>query len=154
MPANFSFSGAKITPEGERYLKEINRLVESEIRVGFQSGESSYDDGTDLVAVAAYNEYGTSDTPARPFMKQSFENHEQELRAACENAFKGVSSGGSAETALKQLGVFAKGLIQEEIASGSFEPNKPSTIKKKGSARPLIDTGLMRQSVNYTIKKG
>ena len=32
------------------------------------------------------------------------------------------------------------------------EPNAPSTIRKKGSDKPLIDTGRLRQSVNYVIK--
>lgn len=153
MAANFYFSGAKLTAEGKKFLDEVNKLTESVIHVGFQAGDGSYDDGTDLVTVAAYNELGTSDTPARPFMKQSFENHEPELQQACAHAFKTVSNGGKAETALNQLGTFAKGLIQDEIVSGSFEPNAPSTIKKKGSSQPLIDTGYMRQSVNFVIKK-
>ena len=151
--ADFFFSGAEVTPEGKRFLSEIKKLTESVIHVGFQADQSHYENGTDLVDVAAYNEFGASDIPARPFMKQSFENHEPELKAACTAAYQKVSAGGTAEQALKELGAFAKGLIQEEIANGSFEPNAPSTIRKKGSERPLIDTGFMRQSVNYVIKK-
>jgi len=153
MPANFNFEGAKLTPEGKKFMAEINKLIESTIHVGFQAGENAYEDGTDLVDVAAYNEFGSSDRPPRPFMKQSFENHEPELKQACAHAYQTVSTGGSAEQALKQLGVFARGLVQEEIVNGDFEPNAPSTIKKKGSEQPLIDTGFMRQNVNYVIKK-
>ena len=58
----------------------------------------------------------------------------------------------SAEQALADLGVTVKGIVQEEIVEGDFAPNATSTIKKKGSERPLIDTGHMRQSVNYVIK--
>ena len=36
---------------------------------------------------------------------------------------------------------------------GGFAPNAESTIKKKGSDQPLIDTGYMRQSVNYVVKR-
>lgn len=45
------------------------------------------------------------------------------------------------------------GLVQEKIESGSYEPNAPSTIRKKKSDKPLIDTGRMRQSVKYVIRK-
>lgn len=154
MPVNFNFAGAKVTAEGQKYIRELNELADSVIHVGFQADSGSYEDGTSIVEVAAYNEFGSSDTPARPFMKQSFENHEPELHQACARAYQVVSAGGSTQTALKELGVFAKGLIQEEIGSGSFAPNAPSTIARKGSAQPLIDTGLMRQSVNYTIERG
>ena len=43
--------------------------------------------------------------------------------------------------------------VQKEIVDGSFEPNAESTIKKKGSDKPLIDTGTMRQSVTYVVRK-
>ena len=64
-----------------------------------------------------------------------------------------VNSGGSAEQALQQLGAMAKGLVQDEIVNGDFAPNAESTIQKKGSEQPLIDTGTMRQSVNFVIKR-
>ena len=148
-----AFGFTDLTPEGKRYFKELEKLMKLEVQVGFQAGEKTYEDGTDLVDVAAYNEYGSSDTPARPFMKQSFENHEDELQKACDRVNQTLNKGGTAEAGLKELGVFVKGLVQDEIVDGGFEPNAPSTIKQKGSAQPLIDTGTMRQSVNYVIKK-
>ena len=127
-------------------------MTDMEIQVGFQ-GDQKYEDGTSIAQVAAVNEFGASDIPERPFMRQSFENHEGELQAACDAAQRLVSSGGSAEQALQQIGVVAKGLVQDEIVNGGFAPNAESTIKKKGSDQPLIDTGYMRQSVNYVVKR-
>lgn len=143
---------SNMTPEGKRYFRELEKLAKLEVRVGFQ-GDETYEDGTSLAEVAAYNELGTSDTPARPFMKQSFEKHEKELQAACDRVNKAIVGGASAEQALDGLGVTVKGIVQEEIVDGGFAPNAPSTIKKKGSERPLVDTGHMRQSVNYVVKK-
>lgn len=142
-----------MTPEGKRYFRELKKLAELEIRVGFQSGADPYEDGTDLVDVVAYNELGSSDIPARPFMKQSFENHEDELKNGCDLVNRTLAAGGTAEQALDKLGVIVKGLVQEEIVDGDFTPNAEATVKKKGSAQPLIDTGHMRQSVNYVIKR-
>ena len=127
-------------------------MTDMEIQVGFQ-GDQKYEDGTSIAQVAAVNEFGASDIPERPFMRQSFENHEGELQAACDAAQRLVSSGGSAEQALQQIGVVAKGLVQDEIVNGGFAPNAESTIKKKGSEQPLIDTGTMRQSVNFVVKR-
>lgn len=141
-----------MTPEGKRYFKELEKLAKLEVRVGFQ-GDEAYEDGTSVAEVAAYNELGTSDTPARPFMKQSFEKHEKELQTACDQVNKAIVAGSSAEKALNVLGATVKGIVQEEIVDGEFAPNAPSTVKKKGSEKPLIDTGHMRQSVNYVVKK-
>lgn len=141
-----------MTPEGKRFLKELRKLEQLEVRVGFQAGQHTYEDGADLAEVAAFNELGSSDTPARPFMRQSFENHEAELQAACEEANKVIANGGTAQQALQKIGVFTKGLVQQEIVDGGFAPNAESTIAKKGSEKPLIDSGLMRESVNFVIK--
>ena len=146
------FGFTDLTPEGKKYFRELKKMTDMEIQVGFQS-DQKYEDGTSIAQVAAVNEFGASDIPERPFMRQSFENHEGELQAACDAAQRLVSSGGSAEQALQQIGVVAKGLVQDEIVNGGFAPNAESTIKKKGSEQPLIDTGTMRQSVNFVIKR-
>ena len=146
------FAGVNLTPEGKRYFKELKKLKKLEVQVGFQAGEAKEENGVDIAEIAAYNELGSSGTPARPFMKQSFENHEDQLRAACATVEKKIQGGATAEEALETLGVFCKGLVQQEIVDGGFAPNAPSTIARKGSDQPLIDTGTMRQSVNYVIK--
>ena len=146
------FGFTDLTPEGKKYFRELKKMTDMEIQVGFQ-GDQKYEDGTSIAQVAAVNEFGASDIPERPFMRQSFENHEGELQAACDVAQRLVSSGGSAEQALQQIGVVAKGLVQDEIVNGGFAPNAESTIKKKGSEQPLIDTGTMRQSVNFVVKR-
>ena len=142
-----------LTPEGKKFFRELKKLKKMEVVVGFQAGEATEENGADLVDIAAYNELGTSGTPARPFMKQSFENHEDVLKKACERVNNTVNSGGSAEQALNALGVELKGLVQSEIVEGSFVPNAPATIERKGSDKPLIDTGTMRQSVNYVVRQ-
>ena len=146
------FGFTDLTPEGKRYFKELKKLKKLEVRVGFQAGEAKEESGADVCDIAAHNEFGSSTTPARPFMRQSFENHEAELKKACKTVESRIKVGGSAEEALETLGVFCKGLVQQEIVDGGFAPNAESTIRKKGSEQPLIDTGTMRQSVNYVIK--
>ena len=143
-----------MTAEGRRLMQQLRLLESLEVAIGFQRGENVYEDSeADVVDIAAFNELGTSSTPARPFMRQSFENHEDQLKKACALVNEKIGSGETAENALNVLGVFAKGLVQDEIVNGEFEPNAPSTIAKKNSDKPLIDTGFMRQSVNYVVRK-
>ena len=143
----------RLTPEGQRFFRELAKLKELEVRVGFQRGKSQEEDGTDMCDVAAFNELGTDHIPARPFIRQSVDDNESKINSFLKEEVKDFAQGKSAKQILKEIGNFQKDLMQDKITSGSFAPNAESTIKKKGSSKPLVDTGRMRKSVNYVIQK-
>ena len=143
----------RITPEGQRFFRELAELKELEVRVGFQRGKAQEEDGTDICDVAAFNELGTDHIPARPFIRQSVDDNESKINSFLKEEVKDFAQGKSAKQILKEIGNFQKDLMQDKITSGSFAPNAESTIKKKGSSKPLVDTGRMRKSVNYVIQK-
>lgn len=150
--ATFRLNGA-----GQKLYKQIDELKKGQVFIGFPEGEATHTgpngESADMALIAAYNEYGTSTTPARPFLKQTVDGNRDKIKAMCEQTAKDISDGKPTEQCLKQLGAFGVGLVQETIANGSFAPNSPQTVKKKGSDKPLIDTGQMRQSVHYVIRK-
>ena len=87
-------------------------------------------------------------------MRDSVDKHADQINAFIKQQKSLFAKGQiTAEQMLQAIGVFQKGLVQNDIVDGEFTPNAPSTIKRKGSDRPLIDTGKMRQSVNFVIKK-
>lgn len=144
----------RLTPEGRRFLTELEKMKRLEVRVGYQAGEATDDEGVDMCDIALWNELGTSGAhpiPARPFLRQSVDGNEDKIRAHCAQQARAIARGGTAEEALKKIGIHMKGIVQKTIKEGSFVPNAPSTIRKKGSDKPLIDTGRLRQSVNYHI---
>lgn len=143
----------RITPEGRRFLGQIEQLKKLQVQVGFQAGAAADEDGVDIANIAMWNELGTSRSPARPFMRKSVDENKDKIKAMCARQLKRLAQGASAEDILEKIGVFQKGLIQRKIVDGTFEPNAASTIRKKGSSRPLIDTGRMRQSVNFIIRR-
>lgn len=142
-----------LTPEGKKFYKMLEELADKEVRIGYQHGEHQNEDGVDLCDIAAFNELGTKDIPSRPFLRDSVDNNEAKINSFLQKRTKELANGMSAEKILKEIGVFQKGLVQEEIVNGSFVPNAEATIRRKGSSKPLIDTGRMRQSVNYVIKR-
>ena len=150
----------KLTAEGKKIVKELEELAKLEVAVGYQEGVS-YPDGTSVVEVALYNELGTVHSPSRPFIRDSLNGHKQEIEQFMQQQAKSIVNGKRAEEILKEIGVFQKELIQKEIADGNFVPNSPKTIRikeKKGNGSggtpiPLIDTGLMRQSVNFVVRE-
>lgn len=143
----------RMTPEGERFFAQIEELKRNQVFVGFQAGQVADEKGVDMAQIAMFNELGTSTAPARPFLRDSVDENEDVIRDQCGKELKKLTTGATAETVLKRVGALGVRLVQEKIESGSFEPNAPSTIKKKGSDKPLIDTGRMRQSVKYVVKR-
>lgn len=143
----------KMTPEGIKFQRMLKELADKEVRIGFQHGKATEEDGTDVCDVAAWNELGTVNMPSRPFLRKSVDENEGKINSFLQSKKKDLVRGVSAEQVLKEIGIFQKDLIQEKITEGSFAPNAESTARQKGSSKPLIDSGRMRQSVNYVIQK-
>ena len=142
----------RITPEGQRLEQTLRELNALQVRIGFQRGDVVDENGVDLCDIAMWNELGTSRSPARPFIRQTVDHHESEITAMLTRQKAALLNGSGAKEILNRIGLEVKDLMQTEIITGEFVPNAPSTIRKKGSSRPLVDTGRMRQSVNYVIK--
>lgn len=142
-----------LTPAGRQFDRILQELADKEVAVGFKHGDAAEDDGTDICDIAAWNELGTEHIPSRPFLRKSVDENEDKINEFIDHKASELMNGASAEQTLKDIGIFQKDLIQDKIEEGDFTPNAESTIRKKGSSKPLIDTGRMRQSVNYWIRQ-
>lgn len=148
----------KMTADGLKFEQMLRELAEMEVRIGFQHGKATEEDGTDICDVAAWNELGTEHMPSRPFLRKSVDENMDEIKSYVKSIKYDIVNGVPADQILKRLGQFQQDLVQVKITEGSYEPNAPSTYrakKKKGRdpVKPLIDTGRMRQSVDYVIQK-
>lgn len=116
-----------------------------------------------VATIASHNEFGYTPpgykkptNPKRPFIRGWFDSNKgrQELvkmqRALGARRVKNLET---IETSLKKLGVFAVGKIKKYIADGVPPPNAQVTIDRKGSSKPLIATGQMRNSITYRVNK-
>lgn len=142
------------TAEGKKLKKALRELDKLECFIGFQRGNGSEKDGTDLCDIAAWNELGTSrGIPSRPFIRNTVDLHQTDIDKMLDKMAVQILKGKTAEQVLREMGVYLKGQMQEEITNGEYVPNAPATIRKKKSDKPLIDTGRMRSSVQYQIKE-
>ena len=126
-----------------------NRVV----NVGVPEGKRE-EDGTPVAMIAAVHEFGSPSQgiPERPFLRVAVQRNRQKyVRLNRINLVKMLRGQMGMEQALGQLGKMAKGDVQTEIRSGDFTPLKAATIKRKGSSRPLIDTGQMVQSIQWEL---
>ena len=136
-----------------RTARNAQRFAIKGIEVGFLSS-AKYEDGTPVASVAAWNEFGTqrangsTHIPERPFFRTSNKTMRRQVLAVLKGRVDPRTMAVDARTA-GLVGQTAKREIQRNIRDGIWEPNAPSTIARKRSDTPLIDTGHMRRSVDY-----
>jgi len=111
-----------------------------------------------VLDVAIWNEFGTGHIPPRSFIRETLDVHEAEILKMASRLGKAVALGRVDDRqAAGLLGEYVVGLMKERIANRgapkAFEPNKPSTIAKKGSDVPLMaHTGQLRNSITYRVE--
>lgn len=121
------------------------------LRVGFLEN-ARYPDGTPVAMIAAINEYGAPSRgqPPRPFFRRMIDAKEGEWPEAIANLLK--SNKGDVVRTLTQTGAAIEGQLRQSIQDLVDPPLAPSTIRRKGFAKPLIDSSLMWKSVKSDVK--
>jgi len=137
----------------QRRLDEIAKKLKSAatLRVGFLEN-ATYPDGTPVAMVAAVNEFGAPSRgqPPRPFFRNAIRDHAPEWPDQIEALV--ASTDYDAATVLGQMGEMIAGEIRQSITDTNEPPLAPSTIKRKGHEKPLVDSGVMLGSVDYEVE--
>ena len=156
-------SRSRVTENGKgiRALQREMRALTREFRltIGIHSKDSKpYQKGSDEPAttaqVGSFHEFGTEKIPARPWLTPVFADNRQryingircQLRLLLDQAITPAQAVG-------RVGEVIVGDIKERIANGIEPALDEKTIKRKGSSKPLIDTGQLRQSITYQVSK-
>ena len=126
-------------------LRDLEALEDVEVEVGIFDGE--------IAEYAAANEFGTDTIPPRPFMSTAADENREKYSSMAEAQSARVSRGQtSLAAAASAIGIEARNDQIRSIQDGDWEPNAPSTIARKGSSRPLVDTGAMQRAITFRVK--
>lgn len=142
---NITISGIE---EAKRKLeKEIKRITSDKtVLVGIHEDAGSTDDGDLTMAqLGAVLHFGTQKIPPRPWLDVGVKSGTQDYLEVIQNHSDDI------DNALEIVGQIAVGKVQQYMTDLQSPANALSTIAKKGSSNPLIDTGALRQSVTYSI---
>jgi hypothetical protein len=136
----------------QRWVAAANRrLRRGRLWVGFQNG-ATYPDGTPVAMVAAVQDFGSASRgiPPRPFMRSAVAEHKKEWPRTLAKLLRDEKM--DTRRALGVLGEEIAGQIRQSIVDTNEPPLAPATIRAKGFAKPLVDTGRMLNSVTYDVK--
>ena len=135
----------------QRLLREAGKGGVSGVKVGFFS-TARYEDGTPVAAVAAWNEFGTVTIPERPFFRNALAESERSVGRILKGGLdtkKMVVD----ERLAGRVGAYVAGQVMESISALKEPPNAPETVRRKGSSDPLLDTGTLRNSVDWEVER-
>lgn len=141
------------------YETNIKEFRESIIKVGIieKNGGAIHTDSNLTVAqVGAIHEFGVPENniPKRSFIREPIINEQKKINGFIKMKFSQVAQNSmTATTALNQIGLFVSGINQKSFVKNNWTPNSPVTVQIKGSSKPLIDTGQLRQSISYSVEK-
>lgn len=126
-------------------LKDLARLDGTVVSAGVMDAKNA--------TKAAMNEYGTEKIPQRPFLRTSVNRYGKSWGSKSAKAVQSVMQGMPISQATELVGMQMKADISKTLTSGPWTPNSAATIAKKGSSRPLVDTGELRASITYRVEK-
>lgn len=140
-----------------KLTKTVKALSQSrrKVKIGVNGKDAgARNDGLDNVTVGSVHEYGSKEhgIPQRSFIGATIDEHQGKYVDQARKLLMAVLEGRiSTNEALAKLGESAKRDMIARINDGIDPPNSEATVKAKGSSKPLIDTGSLKQSINYVV---
>ncbi len=149
----------------EKLIKEANSYPNARVKVGVLGPKAARVDagtlhnvqGLNNAEIGARNEFGvlSERVPERSFLRMPLMTRLPVTLAKIPRKewIKALLDQGKLKL-LANLGVAGEGAVYDAFATkgfGKWKPNTPYTVMKKGSARPLIDHGELRQSISSEV---
>ena len=140
----------------EAALREMAARVKSgTVRIGFLAG-STGSNNESIPLRAALNEFGHrmpngAVVPPRPFFRNMIAANSPDWPEAIGDRL--VANNYDVAKTLDEVGEAIKGQLQQSIRDLTSPPLAQSTIDRKGSGKPLIETGDMVKAVDHEVTK-
>lgn len=147
--------------------KSLAALTKRQVLVGVPQAQAQRKQGNNRVnnaALAYIHDNGSpqQNIPQREFLRPGIKNSQEQIALRFKQTARKALNGNleDIEKGLTGAGLIAQKSIRKKITDGPFAPLKPATIKArtrrhKGrnsiKVTPLIDTGQLRQAINFVI---
>ena len=152
-------------------VRELQYLASHQVEIGIFA-DASRDGAVPMLVIAAVNEFGAKIPkrqarfedlddenpekwiiiPERSYLRAWFDENVDVLQATMERLIGQVVEGKiSGRAALETIGGYVVTHVQAYMVDLKTPPNAPSTIARKGSSNPLIDTGQLKDAITWRV---
>lgn len=140
------------------YEKSLIELSKKSVLVGItksNASEAVYGDGKTVGMVAEDHEFGTNIIPRRSFLRATSVIKSKEINKLFDAGFSDLLNGSSPDKILTIIGIGATNLVGEAFDTsgfGQWQGLSPTTLLAKApKSKPLINTGVLKQSVSFEL---
>ena len=141
-----------------RVFKTAVEMRTIKVQVGVLSGQGgeTTEDGITMVELAAIHEFGSpaANIPERSFIRRTFVDRvPNELARVIAALTRGVVAEKlGVRQAVGQLGAWGAAQVKNTITQSDVPPPlAASTIARKGSSKPLVDTGHLVGAITWKV---
>lgn len=93
--------------------------------------------------------------PQRSFLRATVDEGMDQIQQLINEELNAIVQGQrSPGQSANRIGLVLQGMIQKRISDGIAPANAAATIKRKGSDKPLVDTGVLKGSITFLVRIG
>tara|TARA_R110000782_G_scaffold204639_1_gene293096 strand:- start:981 stop:1415 length:435 start_codon:yes stop_codon:yes gene_type:complete len=131
-----------------KYQRAMQTINSQKVIVGLFASA-----GDEVLTKATVNEFGTRNIPERSFIRSTYNKNYKKVAGRFIKIAQSISRGNYAiKNKMKLIGLEQEKAIKDTITNLRTPQNAPSTVAKKGSSNPLVDTGEMRSKISSALR--
>ena len=138
------------------FLERFREIGKPKVCIGVPASKNGmHEGGINMATLLAIHVLGAPSRgipqrdPLRPPLIANAQRYTDLLAMGLKNA---LSDGTDPKLVYEKIGIVATNDVKDYFITGNFKALSEKTIKAKGSSKPLIDTGELRNSISYEVR--
>ena len=147
----------------QSFKRKLKAVGKTHVEVGIFSDHAArvpkdeHDEGLSNVEIGYKHEMGVirEGIPSRSFLEMPLRTELPSIIKAEAAALVASFAEDGPKAMLERVGFMGEAAIQEAFDTsgfGTWAPNHPETVQRKGFNKPLIDTSQLRESISSRVK--
>ena len=138
------------------FLERFREIGKPKVYIGVPASKNGmHEGGINMATLLALHVLGAPSRgipqrdPLRPPLIANAQRYSDLLALGLKNA---LANGTDPKLVYEKIGIVATNDVKDYFITGNFKALSEKTIKAKGSSKPLISTGELRNSISYEVR--
>ena len=138
------------------FLERFREIGKPKVYIGVPTSKNGmHEGGINMATLLALHVLGAPSRgipqrdPLRPPLIANAQRYSDLLALGLKNA---LANGTDPKLVYEKIGIVATNDVKDYFITGNFKALSEKTIKAKGSSKPLVDTGELRNSISYEVR--
>lgn len=138
------------------FLERFRDIGKPKVYIGVPASKNGmHEGGINMATLLAVHVLGAPSRgipqrdPLRPPLIANAQRYSDLLAIGLKNS---LANGTDPKLVYEKIGIVATNDVKDYFITGNFKALSEKTIKAKGSSKPLLDTGELRNSISYEVR--